>query len=168
MRAAGSTGVVGAAAAPAVEVAVGTDARAAAALAGLLALAAAAVSAWALAAVGLPAALQAAGAGLAAAAAGVAGLWWLRRSAPCPARLRWDGLDWSWAVAADAAPVAGSLHLIWDFDGWLLLRFDGSDRRRRWAALSRRHQRSRWHLLRCAVLAQGGDRAPALPPGALV
>jgi hypothetical protein len=64
--------------------------------------------------------------------------------------------------------VAGALHLVWDLDGWLLLRFDGVDRRRRWAALSRRHHSDRWHALRCAILAHGGERAPALPPGALV
>ncbi len=169
MAAAGLTGAVGPAAAPMVEVAVGADARAAALLAGLAALAAAAFTAWVLAVLDLSALAQAAGGGLAAAAAGGAlATWRLRQATRHPARLRWDGLDWTWAAAADAAPVAGSLHLILDFDTWVLLRLDGVDRRRRWAALSRRHHADRWHALRCAVLAHGGDRAPALPPGALL
>jgi hypothetical protein len=168
MAAAGSTGAAGTAAAPMVEVVVGAEPRAAAPSIGLVAVAVAAASAWLLALLGAAGLGQAIGAGLAATAAGGWVGWRLHVAARQPARLRWDGLDWTWAAVADAAPVAGSLHLVLDFDAWVLLRFDGVDRRRRWAALARRQHASRWHALRCAVLAHGGGRPPVLPPGALV
>jgi len=169
MPAAGSTATTGHAAAPAVEVTVGAGGWAAPALALLAATVAGVLAAWGLSladATGVP---VGAGAALAAALAGAAALWGWRRSSALPASLRWDGLDWSWSGAGlDAAPVTGSLHLVWDLDAWVLLRFDGTDRRRRWVALARARHARQWHALRCAVLAHGGGRAPSLPPGALV
>jgi hypothetical protein len=141
-------------AAPAVEVRLVPDRASQRVLSTLLGCVAASLAGWALALAEAPSIAQAVGAALAAVAAGAAA--W-RRGTVDGAALRWDGQAWHWTPGGDAPEVAGALAAAIDLDGWLLLRFDALDGRRRWMALSRARHSARWHALRCAVHARGTD-----------
>ncbi len=144
-------------AAPAVEVRLVPDRASRRFVATLSGAVAAILTGWALALAEVPSAVEAVVAALAAVAAGAAA--W-RRGGVDGAALRWDGRAWHWTPAGDAPEVAGALAVAIDLDGWLLLRFDALDGRRRWMALSRARHGACWHALRCAVHARGVDPRP--------
>jgi hypothetical protein len=141
--------------APAVEVTVGADRAARAALGGLAGAAAASLGAW----VAALASMSGLGVGGWALAAGVVGALVGWRWRPAPVQLRWDGRAWSLLPPDATAPDPGRVRVAIDLDGWLLLRFDGTAGRR-WLALSRAAHRPAWHALRCALQAHGGERDP--------
>ena|SRR5436190_111072 len=73
-----------------------------------------------------------------------------------PVRLRWDGLSWALAPAADlGAERPGRLEVAIDLDSFLLLRFlPASGARRvgaRWIPVGRVGLEREWHAFRCAV-----------------
>lgn len=143
--------------APAVDVGLGDDPAARAALACLCAAAAASLLGWALAWMQAPAVAAAVGV---AACAGALGGWRAARVRVRGGRLRWDGRTWSLLADGSSAPLDGTVDVALDLDGWMLLRFDGSDGRRRWWPLSRRRHASRWHALRCALFARRPEPQP--------
>jgi hypothetical protein len=98
----------------------------------------------------------------AAVAATLAGLlaaavaaWCAQRSARA-GELAWDGTQWHWQGSH------GQAHVALDFDRWLLLRFEGSGRRRQWIAASRASTLGPWPTLRAALY----SKRPADPLGA--
>ncbi len=142
--------------APAVDVGLGDDSAARVAVAGLCAAAAASLSGWGLAWLQVPAIGTAVG--VAAIAAALAG-WRAARVRP-RCRLRWDGRAWTLLVEGASTPLDGVVDVALDLEVWMLLRFDGSDGRRRWWPMSRRRHASRWHALRCALFARRREPQP--------
>jgi len=72
-----------------------------------------------------------------------------------PVRLRWDGLAWAMAPAADSgAERPGRLEVAIDLGSFLLLRFLPAQAGRaggRWIPVGRAGLESEWHAFRCAV-----------------
>jgi hypothetical protein len=136
------------ASAPAVQVQVGRDPAARAAVAALLAAGAASIASWALSVAGASPAAAGLVALVGATAAAAAG--WRRPAAA--GQLRWDGRAWSLLPAGSSSPEEGGVRVMIDLDAWMLLRFDGAGRAR-WLPLSRAAHRAQWHGLRCALFA---------------
>ena len=73
------------------------------------------------------------------------------------ASLRWDGRCWHLgpADAAGREPTAGSLAVVMDLGGWMLLRFRDEAPKAwfatTWLPVQRRGSEPHWHALRCAV-----------------
>jgi hypothetical protein len=83
--------------------------------------------------------------------------WRLRRHQPT-SDLNWNGAEWQWQG------LSGQVQVALDFDGWMLLRFDPVDGRRRWIAASRRTAVGPWPALRAALHAPRPDDPLAAPP----
>jgi hypothetical protein len=71
-------------------------------------------------------------------------------------RLRWDGLAWTIASAAGAAPESsGRMEVAIDLGGFLLLRFTPAGRSGpasiRWLPVGRAGLEREWHAFRCAL-----------------
>jgi hypothetical protein len=138
--------------APAVRIEVGTDRAWQLATAGLGALTAAALAAWAAQWLAQAPDLVAAWAAVAAALGAVGGR---RALALDRGLLQWDGAEWRWKSQP------GAPHVLIDAGPWMLLRFDaeGGPRRPAWLALSRRAAGLQWHAWRAAVY----SRRPEAP-----
>lgn len=142
--------------APAVDAGLDDDPATRWALSCLCAAAAASLVGWGLA--WLQASAIAVAVGVAACTGALAG--WGAARVRSPGRLRWDGRAWSLLADGASTPLVGAVDVALDLDGWMLLRFDGSDGRRRWWPLSRRRQASCWHALRCALFARRPEPQP--------
>ncbi len=83
--------------------------------------------------------------------------WRLRHHRP-RSDLSWNGAEWQWQGSS------GHVQVVLDFDGWMLLRFDPVDGKRRWIAASCRTAVGSWPALRAALHAPRPDDPLAAPP----
>lgn len=144
-------------AAPAVRVELGRSRAWVVGVAVLCAAAAGQLIAWALLAAGwAPVALPALAAMVAAALAGAHGA----RRAQAPGVLAWDGTEWRWGDRT------GTVALMLDLDGWLMLRFrPAGEGAVSWIAASRSAARGPWAALRAALYSpRPADPPPDVPP----
>lgn len=81
--------------------------------------------------------------------------------------LAWDGARWTWTAAGSAATHEGSLAVVLDLQGLLLVRWS-TPGAGHWFWLQPGGPRSRWDALRRAVYSRAGAEAPsgAEPPSA--
>ena len=95
--------------------------------------------------------LEAAGLALILAAVGAASAWWFQpdRSA---GTLSWDGAVWPWQVA-ELQPLVGTVGVMLDLDGWLLVHVESvaAPGRAAWWAVSRRQSTGAWAAWRAAL-----------------
>jgi hypothetical protein len=145
-------------AAPALQVVVTDEPCARAGVALLCALAAGALAAWLGRLMPLP--VHAAWLAAAVAAALGAGFGW-RRTRCQPRALQWDTRQWWLRDAVDASARSGSLQVMIDLGGWMLLRFEAEHGapRWQWLAVSHHQHGPAWHALRTAVHARAAGTA---------
>ena len=129
-------------------------------------LAAANAWGWIATALRWPAMAVVAVAGLAAMLAIALTAWALRRGEAAGSVLNWDGAVWSWAPGS-TQPIVGEPRVAIDLGAWMLLRFAPIEppARARWLTLSRRQAAATWPLWRAVLFSPrpSPESAPAEP-----
>jgi len=66
--------------------------------------------------------------------------------------LSWGGADWQWQTG-ESQPLVGTVGVMIDLGGWMLLRFESAaaSRRVNWLAVSRRQSAGLWPAWRAAL-----------------
>jgi hypothetical protein len=70
-----------------------------------------------------------------------------RVASPMRGRLAWDGVHWSWRVAAGISVPLHGLRIALDLGGWLLLRDDAGH----WCGIAAGDVQAQWHGLQLAL-----------------